>query len=119
MQKDLLVAIFAATDTEDPTTGVFGTGYPMTEDLILTSRHVVMHGNQNIPGRIEVKWFYDEQPSWIKADLVWTGRFGRRTGSLSPAGISAAVRAWPAGRAPTHGGRALAERRIRSREQAW
>lgn len=74
MQKDLLVAIFAATDTKDPTTGVFGTGYPMTEDLILTSRHVVMHGNQNIPGRIEVKWFYDEQPSWIKADLVWTGQ---------------------------------------------
>ena len=74
LQNDLIVAIFAATDTRDPTTGVFGTGYPVTEDLILTSRHVVISENQSIPGRIEVKWFYDEQPSWIKADLVWAGQ---------------------------------------------
>lgn len=74
MWKDLIVAIFAATDARDPTTGVFGTGYPVTEDLILTSRHVVVPENQNIPGRIEVKWFYDAQPRWIEADVVWTGQ---------------------------------------------
>ncbi len=79
MQKDLIVAIFASMDTEDATTGVFGTGYPVTEDLILTSRHVVELENRNPPAQIEVKWFYDkpandESPAWTKADLVWTGK---------------------------------------------
>jgi hypothetical protein len=78
MQKDLIVAIFASTNAENPTTGVFGTGYPVAEDLILTSRHVVAPGNPNTPARIEVKWFYDQpadkkSPAWTKADLVWTG----------------------------------------------
>jgi len=78
MQKDLIVAIFASTNAEDPTTGIFGTGYPVTEDLILTSGHVVAPENPNTPARIEVKWFYDQpadkkSPAWTKADLVWTG----------------------------------------------
>ncbi len=60
MQKDLIVAIFASTNAEDPTTGIFGTGYPVTEDLILTSGHVVAPENPNTPARIEVKWFYDQ-----------------------------------------------------------
>jgi hypothetical protein len=76
MQKDLIVAIFAATDTTDTgdsATGGCGTGYPVTEDLILTSRHVVAPENQNTPARIEVKWFYDQQPTWTEAKLIWSG----------------------------------------------
>lgn len=78
MQKDLIVAIFASTNPKDPKTGVFGTGYPVAEDLILTSRHVVAPENPNTPALIEVKWFYDQPadkkpPAWTKADLVWTG----------------------------------------------
>lgn len=78
MQKDLIVAIFASTNPKDPETGVFGTGYPVAEDLILTSRHVVAPENPNTPALIEVKWFYDQpadkkSPAWTKADLVWTG----------------------------------------------
>jgi len=78
MKKDLIVAIFAVTNAKNPTTGVFGTGYPVAEDLILTSRHVVAPENQKTPAWIEVKWFYDQpadkkSPAWTKADLVWAG----------------------------------------------
>jgi hypothetical protein len=78
MRKDLIVAIFAVTNAKNPTTGVFGTGYPVAEDLILTSRHVVAPENQKTPAWIEVKWFYDQpadkkSPAWTKADLVWAG----------------------------------------------
>lgn len=78
MQKDLIVAIFSSTNAQNSTSGVFGTGYPVAEDLILTSRHVVAPENPNTPARIEVKWFYDQpadkkSPAWTKADLVWTG----------------------------------------------
>lgn len=77
--QDLIVAIFVSTDSDDPTIGDFGTGYPVTEDLVLTSRHVVKPENQGSPTQIEVKWFYDqpvngESPAWIKADLIWTGK---------------------------------------------
>jgi hypothetical protein len=79
MEKDLIVAIFAPTGTKGATTGVFGTGYPVTENLILTSRHVVEPENRNSQAQITVKWFYDrpansKPPSWTPADLVWTGK---------------------------------------------
>jgi len=99
MQKDLIVAIFASTNAEDPTTGIFGTGYPVAEDLILTSRHVVAPENPNTPAQIEVKWFYDQpadkkSPAWTKANLVWAG-----TGDLDAALIRcprpAHLRAFP------------------------
>ena len=74
MQKDLIVAVYASTGTKGATTGVFGTGYPVTENLILTSQHVVEPENRNPHAQIEVKWFYDKSPRWIPADLVWTGK---------------------------------------------
>lgn len=77
MKKDLIVAIFAPTGTST-TNGIFGTGYPVTDDLILTSRHVVKPENRNFRAPITVKWFYDQPadkkpPAWTKADLVWSG----------------------------------------------
>jgi hypothetical protein len=80
MEKDLIVAIFA-TVTGKMTDGVFGTGYPVTEDLILTSRHVIAPEPENRRAQISVKWFYDcpangKSPVWTtikKADLVWAG----------------------------------------------
>jgi hypothetical protein len=72
MHKDLIVAIFA----ENGNSRAFGTGYPVAEDLILTSRHVVRPGDQDAT-TITVKWFYDKpatgEPQWTKADLIWTG----------------------------------------------
>jgi hypothetical protein len=80
MDKDLIVAIFAPTTT-GKNTGVVGTGYPVGEDLILTSRHVVEPENRNPRVPIRIRWFYDkptsgEAPGWVqieKADLVWIG----------------------------------------------
>ena len=54
MKKDLIVAIFAPTGTST-TNGIFGTGYPVTDDLILTSRHVVKPENRNFRAPITVK----------------------------------------------------------------
>ena len=41
MHKDLIVAIFVPTTGEGKMPGCVGTGYPVTDDLILTSRHVI------------------------------------------------------------------------------
>ena len=87
MEKDLIVAIFtptigAARGTKSKTSGIVGTGYPVSEELILTSRHVVAPKNRNRQSKIRVWWFYDspansQTPDWTlieKDDLVWTGK---------------------------------------------
>lgn len=78
MHKDLIVAIFAPTAGEGQQPGCIGTGYPVTNDLILTSRHVVQPENRDDAKPIRIKWFYakDKPSDWISIgqdDLVWTG----------------------------------------------
>ncbi len=56
--------------------------YPVSEDLILTSRHVVEPENRNRLAKIRVRWFYDKSirgkaSGWNsieKGDLVWIGK---------------------------------------------
>ena len=82
MQKDLIVAIFAPTTGTGTMPGCVGTGYPVTEDLILTSRHMVEPENRNYRAQIRIRWFHDQlangkPPGWIpieKTDLVWAGK---------------------------------------------
>lgn len=83
MHKDLIIAIFAPTTDTGKMPGCVGTGYPITDDLILTARHVVEPTNRNRQEPILVRWFYDEPttgkpPVWIpikeKDDLVWKGK---------------------------------------------
>ncbi len=86
MDKDLIVAIFtptkgAAKGAKGGMRGIFGTGYPVSEDLILTSRHVVEPENRNRRAKIRVRWFYDKPAGgktsrWItieRENLVWAG----------------------------------------------
>lgn len=86
MHKDLIVAIFVPTTSNGRMPGYVGTGYPVTEDLILTSRHVIEPENRDHEKPIRVRWFYDKpadnKPSkWIPLDdhkkdsdvRVWTG----------------------------------------------
>lgn len=93
MQKDLIVAVFTPTTGEASGAkgvmpGIIGTGYPVSEDLILTSRHVVAPKNRNQRAKMRVLWFYDRPasgnaPDWTpieKDDLVWIG-----TGDLDAA----------------------------------
>lgn len=86
MHKDLIVAIFVPTTGEGKMPGRVGTGYPVTEDLILTSRHVIEPENRDHWKPIRVRWFYDKpaddkSPEWVPLDdhmknsdvRVWTG----------------------------------------------
>ena len=86
MQKDLIVAIFTPITSSETrggrtTSGIFGTGYPVAEDLILTSRHVVAPANRKANSPIRVRWCYDQpadgkSASWLtlkKEDVVWVG----------------------------------------------
>ena len=81
MQKDLIVAIFVPTTGRGKMPGIVGTGYPVTEHLILTSRHVVEPENRNHRAQMRIWWFYDKpatskSPGWTpikKDDLVWVG----------------------------------------------
>ncbi len=85
MDKDLIVAIFTPTKGSSSTKcairGNFGTGYPLSDDLILTSRHVVEPENRDRQAKIRIQWYFDkptggEPTGWIpieKDDLVWTG----------------------------------------------
>ena len=57
MHKDLIVAIFAPTTGVGKMPGCVGTGYPITDDLILTARHVVEPANRNRQEPIRVRWF--------------------------------------------------------------
>src|SRR5512144_1200819 len=80
MYKDLIVAVFAPTKGTGTRSGCVGTGYPVTEDLILTSRHVVEPENRDDRAQILVRWFHDQpangkSPGWIPITaLVWTGQ---------------------------------------------
>ncbi|MGB5687218.1 MAG: hypothetical protein WBM35_15520, partial [Candidatus Electrothrix sp.] len=75
MHADLIVTIFVPTGQEKE--GKIGTGYPVAEDLILTSRHTIEGGS----GEIQVRWHYytdEDAPdqSWItltEKDIVWKG----------------------------------------------
>lgn len=92
MHKDLIVAIFVPTTGEGEMPGRVGTGYPVAEDLILTSRHVIEPKNRDRQKPIRVRWFYDkpasgELPEWTPLNdhqngdvRVWTG-----TGDLDAA----------------------------------
>lgn len=85
MHKDLIVAIFVPTTGEGKMPGRVGTGYPVTDDLILTSRHVIEPENRDRQKPIRVRWFHDKPangkpPEWIPLDdhlnddvLVWFG----------------------------------------------
>ncbi|MFO7640294.1 MAG: hypothetical protein R6X17_03235, partial [Candidatus Competibacteraceae bacterium] len=69
MHKDLIVAIFVPTTGEGKMPGRVGTGYPVAEDLILTSRHVIESKNRDRQKPIRVRWFHDkpasgESPEW-------------------------------------------------------
>ncbi len=86
MDKDLIVAIFTptkgSTNAKGAIRGNFGTGYPLSDDLILTSRHVVEPENRNRRAKIRILWYFDkptggEPTGWIpieKDDLIWTGK---------------------------------------------
>ncbi len=77
MNKDLIVTIFVPTGQEEE--GKIGTGYPVAENLILTSRHTVKP--EQCTGQIQVRWHYltDEDAldkGWITLaveDVVWEG----------------------------------------------
>ena len=85
MYKDLIVAIFVPTMGQGKMPGRVGTGYPVTDDLILTSRHVIEPENRDRQKPIRVRWFHDKPadgklPEWIPLDdhlnddvLVWVG----------------------------------------------
>ena len=73
MHKDLIVAIFAPTTGEGEMPGRVGTGYPVTDDLILTSRHVLKPENRDRRKSIQVRWFHDQPasgkpPEWTPLD---------------------------------------------------
>ena len=54
-------------------------GYPVSEDLILTSRHVVAPENRNRRAKIRVRWFYDSRPTvrlpagFQSRKAIWSG----------------------------------------------
>ena len=76
MNKNLIVTIFVPQAGQEEE-GKIGTGYPVAEDLILTSRHVIDGGS----GEIRVRWHHyaDKKTSgndWIILsvnDIVWKG----------------------------------------------
>ncbi|MCI5119974.1 MAG: caspase family protein, partial [Candidatus Electrothrix sp. AUS4] len=76
MNKNLIVTIFVPSTGQEKR-GKIGTGYPVAEDLILTSRHVI----DGESGEIQVRWHYyaDKKTSsngWIILsvdDIVWKG----------------------------------------------
>ncbi len=78
MNKDLIVTIFTPTSAKE---GVIGTGYPIAEDLILTSRHVVEPEQRDKNYPLCVRWHHlndqNEDDGWQKVledDLVWVGK---------------------------------------------
>ncbi len=83
MNKSLIVTIFVLTKEgkDGKAAGSIGTGYPVAEDLILTSRHVVNpeQGDRKYP--IQVRWHYytdrdAPDKGWITLssdDIAWEG----------------------------------------------
>ena len=79
MIKDLIISIFTPTKGE---IGAIGTGYPIAENLILTSRHVVHPEQCDDEYSIWLLWHYYadegiENKGWIEvssADIVWEGK---------------------------------------------
>ncbi|MCI5138153.1 MAG: hypothetical protein D3922_07000, partial [Candidatus Electrothrix sp. AR1] len=77
MNKDLIITIFVPIGQGKE--GKIGTGYPVAEDLILTSRHTVKP--EQGTGQIQVRWHHltDENApdkGWITLaveDIVWEG----------------------------------------------
>lgn len=78
MNKNLIITIFVPTGQENQRDiGDIGTGYPVADDLILTSRHIIDGGS----GEIQVRWHYctDEdapKKGWITLspdNIVWKG----------------------------------------------
>lgn len=53
MNKNLIVTIFVPQAGQEKE-GKIGTGYPVAEDLILTSRHTIDGGN----GEVRVRWHH-------------------------------------------------------------
>lgn len=73
LDPTLFVLIHSTVETGIETVEVYGTGYLITEDLILTARHVVYEGK---PKQIEVrlgKPIEGETSHWVEADQkpVW------------------------------------------------
>jgi len=86
VDKDLIVIILAPTlnengESRDWNYGSIGTGYPVGDDLILTSRHVVMPEGRNNHHPLYIRWHYlveaeSEKNGWQKLSedaIVWSG----------------------------------------------
>ena len=72
MNKDLLVEIFAHFGSNDGK-GKVSTGYPIAKDRILTARHGLYDENDNLAGKIEVRWYYQREKeghNWQVAKIV-------------------------------------------------
>jgi len=75
MNKDLLVEIFAHFGSNDGK-GKVSTGYPVAKDRILTARHGLYDENDNVAGKIEVRWYYHREKeghNWQVAEIVDCG----------------------------------------------
>lgn len=78
MNKDLIITIFVSP-TGQGKEGKIGTGYPIAEDLILTSRHTIDGGGREIQVRWHHYYCTDEDAldkCWITLsadDIVWKG----------------------------------------------
>ena len=82
MNKDLIVTIFVPTKqgSGSNSEGKIGTGYPVAEDLILTSRHTVRP--EQGTGEIQLRWHYcadrdAPDKGWIMLsvdNIVWEGK---------------------------------------------
>ncbi|MDN5850577.1 MAG: hypothetical protein L0H63_13225 [Nitrococcus sp.] len=81
MEKILIVAIFTPT-TPARDRGVWGTGYPVANDHILTARHVIepVDANTKKPTQvvwpIQVCWHHATEDRWVniqKENVVWMG----------------------------------------------
>jgi len=87
MEKDQIAAIFAPTKAQSrgpgrPGAGSIGSGYPVSDELVLTSRHVVDPVGRNPRSPIRVCWYHASAKGcaakgrWISikaADVVWRG----------------------------------------------
>jgi len=79
IDKNLLIMLFVPTKDG---LGAIGTGYPISENLILTARHVLEPDDRNTCKKIRVCWNYfrsNENQGWFDIsddDIVWRSENG-------------------------------------------
>ena len=80
MDKKLIVIIFAPTTSTNK--GKIGTGYPIAEDLILTSRHVVEPEQRDSNYPLRIRWHHlsdkQENDGWQEVPGRWPCLGGER-----------------------------------------